>query len=352
MADDPPDMQTRNQPAGQFPNAHYQLWSPVEAVGHGFENPNPRKRKGVEYDYGSDGEDKGGSGNETLAKKKPNIPSEGRNIFTPFDSAELSSSDNKKGSPSIGPDAPLPSQEQFSKELQDVAAMLIHEWPSARSAHYWISGMLTEELHCNERFKRSLEHALNRDAQVIHPNDTTKRKLVGEEVQEDKLNNALQIQSWSGRNIGRVAPGLRWYYRPDHDPYLAAMLRNKLPRDEWPDYLFDETTHKRQKATLARHDQDSPESGLVQQQGKRHIEFDGSRGDPFGSRDSHDRGLAYHSSAYPLADYRPYSQSSKASPSATATTRPRGQPTQHASTSAISKDGQLRGFRGVPFFDL
>lgn len=185
MADDPPGMQTRNQPAGQFPDAHYQLWNPVEAVRHGFENPNSRKRKGVEYDSGSDGEDKGGSGNETLAKKKPNIPSEGRNkinIFAPFDSAELSLFDNKNSSPSIGPDAPLPSQEQLSKELQDVAAMLIHKWPSARSAHYWISGMLTEELHCNERFKRSLEHALNRDAQLLDPTDTTKRKLVDEEV--------------------------------------------------------------------------------------------------------------------------------------------------------------------------
>ncbi|KAL1389278.1 hypothetical protein HDK64DRAFT_267261 [Phyllosticta capitalensis] len=159
--------------------------------------------------------------------------------------------------------------------------------------------MMTEELHCNERFKRSLKHARNRDAQVIHPNDTTKRKLVGEEVQEDRLNNAIQIQSLSGRSIVRVAPGLRWYYRPDHDQYPAAMLRAKLPRDEWPDYLFDGTTQKRPKATLARHDQDSPESGLVQQQGKRHIEFANSRGDPFGSRDSHDRGLAYHSSAYP-----------------------------------------------------
>ncbi|KAK8231352.1 hypothetical protein HDK77DRAFT_429949 [Phyllosticta capitalensis] len=380
MADDPPGMQTRNQPAGQFPDAHYQLWNPVEAVRHGFENPNSRKRKGVEYDSGSDGEDKGGSGNETLAKKKPNIPSEGRNkinIFAPFDSAELSLFDNKNSSPSIGPDAPLPSQEQLSKELQDVAAMLIHKWPSARSAHYWISGMLTEELHCNERFKRSLEHALNRDAQLLDPTDTTKRKLVDEE-----------IQSLSGRSIVRVAAGLRCYYRPNHDPYLAAMLRAELPRDEWPDDLFDGTTHKRPKATLARHDQDSPESGLVQQQGKRHIEFDDSRGDPYGPRDSHDRKLAYHKFALLLARNSPRVNREgvvqhnsryiewqeppwlracvpqlcipfgRLPPmlaefeSIAVGYRDQQAKRPDASTPAISKYGQLRGFRGVPFFDL
>ncbi|KAK8231376.1 hypothetical protein HDK77DRAFT_485582 [Phyllosticta capitalensis] len=61
-----------------------------------------------------------------------------------------------------------------------------------------------------------------------------------DEVKKEVPIKQERISRLEGKEIMCPVPGLKTHHTPQNDPCLAAILRRKLPMEEWPDYLFDD----------------------------------------------------------------------------------------------------------------